>query len=84
MLAQRSAYLTACPAASQGARGGAASDTLADMGEKHDHKERGVYRLSEEDEREALEQCAEDVRADRLATDEEVDALFDEYCQSLD
>ena len=42
-----------------------------------------MYRLSE-DEREALEQCAEDVRADRFATDEEVDALFDEYRRSVD
>ena len=53
------------------------------MGGKHDYEEKGVYRLSE-DEREALEQCAEDVRADRFATDEDVNALFDEYRESLD
>ncbi len=53
------------------------------MGEKHGREDRSVYRLSE-DEREALEQCAEDVRADRFATDDEVDALFDEYRQTLD
>ena len=61
----------------------AKSGTLADMGEKHGGEDRSVYRLSE-DEREALEQCAEDVRANRFATNEEVDALFDEYRRSLD
>ena len=51
------------------------------MGEKQDREDRSVYRLSE-DEREALEQCAEDVRADRFATDEQVAAIFKKYRQS--
>ena len=53
------------------------------MGEKHDREDKSVYRLSE-DEREALEQCAEDVRADRFAMDEEVAAIFKKYRQSAD
>jgi hypothetical protein len=60
-----------------------ASDTLADMGERHDGGDNSVYRLSE-DEREALEQSAADVREDRFATDEQVAAIFDKYRQSLD
>lgn len=50
------------------------------MGEKRD---RDDYRLSD-DEREALEQSAEDMREDRFATIEQVDAIFRKYRQSPD
>jgi hypothetical protein len=53
------------------------------MSEKHGREDRSVYRLSE-DEREALERSAVDVREDRFATDEQVAALFKKYRQSPD
>lgn len=53
------------------------------MSEKHRREDRSVYRLSE-DEREALDQSAADVREDRFATDEEVAAILDKYRQSPD
>ena len=53
------------------------------MGEKHGREDRSVYRLSE-DEREALEQSAEDVREGRFATGEQVAAIFKKYRQSPD
>jgi hypothetical protein len=53
------------------------------MGAKHSREDGSVYRLSE-DEREALEQSAADVREDRFATDEQVAAIFDKYRQSTD
>ena len=53
------------------------------MGGKHGRENRSVYRLSE-DEREALEQSAAEVREDRFATDEEVAAIFKKYRQSPD
>ena len=53
------------------------------MGEKHGRDDRSVYRLSE-DEREALEQSAADMREDRFATDEQVAAIFRKYRQSPD
>jgi hypothetical protein len=61
----------------------AASGTLADMSEKHNREDRSMYRLSD-DEREALEQSAEDVREDRFATGEQVAAIFRKYRQSPD
>ena len=51
------------------------------MGEKQGREDRSVYRLSE-DEREALEQSAEDVREDRFATGEQVAAIFRKYRQN--
>ena len=53
------------------------------MSEKHGREDGSVYRLSE-DEREALDQSAADVREDRFATDEQVAAIFDKYRQSPD
>ena len=53
------------------------------MGERHGREDGSVYRLSE-DEREALDQSAADVREDRFATDQEMAAIFKKYRQSAD
>ena len=53
------------------------------MDERHGRDDRSVYRLSE-DEREALEQSAVDVREGRFATNEQVAAIFKKYRQSPD
>jgi hypothetical protein len=53
------------------------------MDEKRGREDSSVYRLSE-DEREALERSAVDVREDRFATDEQVAAIFKKYRQSPD
>lgn len=53
------------------------------MGGKHDRGDTSVYRLSE-DEREALEQSAADMREDRFATDEQVAAIFRKYRKNPD
>ena len=53
------------------------------MSEKHGREDRCVYRLSE-DEHEALEQSAADIREGRFATDEQVAAIFKKYRQNPD
>lgn len=53
------------------------------MGEKHGREDKSVYRLSE-DEREALEQSAADMREGRFATDEQVAAIFRKYRENPD
>ena len=53
------------------------------MGERHGREDGSVYRLSE-DEREALDQSAADIREGRFATDEQVAAIFKKYRQNAD
>ena len=52
-----------------------ASGIVVDMDEKRGREDGSVYRLSE-DEREALDLSAADVREVRLATDEKMAAIF--------